>query len=173
MKTLKFNDKENQPYNIGLIERIKVKSFFNDDWLESEHWGWNDEGENKLPFFDFGCFGEIMFEIGKSYIRLYFPHTINFSYTEKKPCILYANPYQKQTVEDFSKISPFTLDTELEFKNPVNTMFDLRMHLQGFINQVKIDIENLKNNHAIWIEEMQNTKPLKKKLLDEVDDLPF
>lgn len=173
MKSIKFNNREKQPYNINLIENIEVKSFFDNNWLSSEHWGWNNEGENSLPFFDFGRFGEIMFEIGKSYIRLFFPDTINFTYTDENPSRLYAIPYEKQTVVGCIQISPYRLSTELEFKKPIKTMFDLKMHLQGFINQVNIDIENLQNKHAIWISEKQNYNHTKDNRLAIDDDLPF
>jgi len=150
MKTIRYNYKENQSFNIDLIESIKIKSLFSNEWLDSEHWGWNDEGENGQPFCDFGCFGEIMFDISKTGMRLYFPHAINFFYSIFFPNKLYAQPYNRVDLKELEQ-SPFSFDAELNIDKPITNMFDLRNHLQGFVIQCINDIEDLKIKHDMWI----------------------
>lgn len=59
-------------FDPNLIDNVQIKCPLTGAFRAAEHWGWNDEGENNQPYYDFGCLGpHLHFEIYKEYMRLY------------------------------------------------------------------------------------------------------
>jgi hypothetical protein len=58
-------------FDANLIDNLRVKSIFNDEFLTCEHWGWNEEGEGNQPYYDFGRIGDFDFMIYRNKTRLF------------------------------------------------------------------------------------------------------
>jgi hypothetical protein len=164
-ETVKFNRDLHVKYEPNLIDFLKVYNPSEKKMTMCEHWGYNDEGENNLPYYDFGMIADFHFDISKNETKFYFGDEPIVGFYKSKHEDLICLPVGKSLTTDFVVVSTFKFDQ----KYPVpNTMWDLAKFIDNFLYCRKHYFEEQRSQHN---QKMSETKSTKQN--DCCLDLPF
>ncbi len=129
-ETVKFSKDLHRKYDPELIDFLKVYNFSERRFSKCEYWGWNEEGENDRPYYDFGMMADFHFDISKTETRLYFGDTPRYGYMENIQSKLIILPVACNHIHGFIEVGGFDLDEK--YPAP-KTMWDLGMHIDSFL----------------------------------------
>lgn len=152
-------------YDPELIDFLKVYNFSEKKFSKCEHWGWNEEGENDRPYYDFGMIADFHFDISKTETRLYFGDTPRYGYMEDNQSKLIILPVACSHIPGFIPVGAFDLDEK--YPAP-KTMWDLGQHIDRFLYERTKKFQDIKLEYArqLALERELNTAECD-------DDLPF
>jgi hypothetical protein len=167
--TVVFNDDLNIKYDPELIDFLQVYNLSEKQFTKCEHWGWNEEGFEGRPFYDFGMIADFHFDISKTQTRLYFGVAPLYGYMETDNSIFRILPVACSYIPDFRELG--RIDLDLTFPVP-ETMLDLAIYIDMFIFQVLKRRLELRNDY--FLELSKQAKNIDSVVINSNDDgLPF
>lgn len=171
-KTIKFDRDLHTKYDPNLIDNLEIYNFSEKKFTKCEHWGWNDEGENNMPFYDFGMIADFHFDISKTETRLYFGDAPLLGFYRNNPtqllCLHVVERKENFDYKNFINTGVFAF--EKKYPSP-KTMWDLANFIADYLFCRKSHLLNLKFQHQQEMCERFNKKELVNVECD--DDLPF
>lgn len=162
---VKFDRDLHVKYDPELIDFLKVYNFSEKKFTKCKYWGWNEEGENDRPYYDFGMIADFHFDISKTETRLYFGDTPTYGYMEDNQSKLIILPVACSHIPGFIPVGEF--DLEEKFPTP-KTMWDLGQYIDSFLYERTKKFQDIKLEYArqLAIEREPSTAECD-------DDLPF
>jgi len=143
-KTVIFNGDLKIKYDPNLIDLMQVYNLSENKFTKCEHWGWNDEGENDQPFYDFGMIADFDFTISKTNTILFHGDTPEYGYFNSKPRDLVLLPVAAKTPENFTHIGSFNCE---QITSVPKTMWELAQAIDSFIFLREAKFKVLKIKH--------------------------
>lgn len=164
-ETVIFDRDLHVKYDPELIDFLKVYNFSEKKFTKCEHWGWNEEGEDNRPYYDFGMIADFHFDISKTETRLYFGDTPRYGYMEDNESKLMILPVACGHIAGFREVGGFDLD---EIFPVPRTMWDLAMHIDSFLAKRTIKFQNIKLEYARQLALVEEPRTIQ-----DDNDLPF
>ena len=165
--TVVFNQDLRIDFDANLIDNLEVYNFSTKTKTKCEHWGWNDEGENNLPFYDFGIIADFDFEISKTKTKFYFGDSPLIGFYGNEINKLFILGRGEMPKDNFNIVSSFYF--EKEYPAP-KTMLDLANYIDNFLALRLQEVLLKKQEHKQKIAYKPSAKVV---VSDELDDLPF
>jgi len=162
-ETVKFDRDLNIAFDPALIDFLKVYNPSIKKFDSCEHWGWNNEGEENLPFHDFGRIADFHFNIYKDKTVLYYGDGPHYGYFKSEPTRFILLPVGAIPTKGFIPTGSLSFVKEFPFPK---TMFDLAAHIDGFFAYRFKHIWELKTAYKERFSSAKNNLP-------EDNDLPF
>lgn len=167
-ETVRFNQDLNINFDANLIDFLEVYNPSDKEFTKCEHWGWNEEGENNMPFYDFGIIADFDFDISKKRTLFYFGDSPTIGYYPNEPEKLVVLPRGHFLTGDL--IVTGTFNFEKEYESP-KTMLDLANFIDNFL------FERTKFKLQLQKEQLERfkikNKPIPKNTKPLFKDLPF
>ncbi len=102
-ETVKYDKDLHSKYKADFIDNLKVYNCSLKKFDSCEHWGWNEEGENNLPFSDFGRIADFNFDISKTQTIFYYGDAPRLGYYNDNPGQLILLPGCVQYFKDTNR----------------------------------------------------------------------
>ena len=168
-ETVKFNQDLNINFDANLIDFLEVYNPSLKDFSKCEHWGWNDENENNLPFYDFGIIADFDFYISKNKTTFYFGDAPIYGFDINDKSRLVFLPRGKSIGNDtFIQVGTFNFSKEYDAPK---TMLDLANNIDNFLFQRTRERFRLISIHKDSLK--VKNRPIPKNLKPSYNDLPF
>lgn len=163
-----FDRDLNINFNLNLVDKLKVKSLFSDSMLKCEYWGFNEEDEYNLPYYEFGMIGDFNFYTYKNKTRLFSGEGFLTGYQKNNPSNL-----QLFSVHNFNfdthTIKDSNYNPELVIDKRPNTMYDFAQMIDSYISNIFEEFTELQIEHY---EQYSRVKELPE-LKENCNELPF
>jgi hypothetical protein len=129
-ETVIFNKDLHTPYYANLIDDLMVYNPSLKRIDNCELWGWNNDGEDNKPYYDYGKIADFNFEISKTETKLYYGDAPLLGYFEKDKSQLIILAVGAISPDFFHKTSFF--DFKKTYPNP-KSMWDLSIFIDDFL----------------------------------------
>lgn len=174
IELVKYPGNVNDPFDPNLIDKIKIKSFFDDSYEKCEHWGWNEDGENEHPYFDYGKLGGFIdFDVYDYSVKLYFGFGMDIGYPRRdERNIKMFNHSEFDFDKHCLKLDFFP---EKLYSRYPETIAEFIEMVIDFIQFVLEEFDLIKTKHLLKIKKMKRRSVLRPLLPKKPDDtdLPF
>lgn len=129
------------PFKADLIDELEVFNNSTQNFTKCEHWGWNEEGENGQPYYDFGIIGDFDFDIYKDSVRFYYGDSPPYGVFKWEDTEITFLPRGSCRPEGFLDFGYF--DLEHTYKEVPKTLEDFLLLIIDFHHRIKIHKEYL------------------------------
>ncbi|PWN67620.1 hypothetical protein [Chryseobacterium oncorhynchi] len=123
------------------IDHLEVFSYLTGDFTKCEYWGYNNEEENGLPYYDFGIIGDFHFDLFKDKVRFYYGDPPAYGVTDWESDKLIFTQHGSVFPEGFMTFGYF--DLEHTYGTAPKQLLDFIKMICNFLSRIEYHREYL------------------------------
>lgn len=165
-------------FHADLIDYYQVKSLYYKTYDPCEHWGWNDEGEEGLPYYDFAMIGrDYHVNIFKDKTYFFCHEGLAIGYKIKEPTKLFYIDKVDHSRNDIEIVTERHAP-EWTFNRVPVTVLDFAMMINSFLLHIESDFADtalmfLMDKRERDYKDFLQRKASQVNAIEDDDDLPF